>query len=125
MQCECTSTLLPSLRDDDSAAPRFFLHKLQSLITMQSLIALLEDTMASLTIRNLDNNLKAQLRQRAARHGRSMEAEARIILAQSLAMPVNTENLAVTIHRRFEALGMESLPIPTRQPVRNPPEFDE
>lgn len=81
--------------------------------------------MASLTIRNLDNNLKAQLRLRAARHGRSMEAEARIILAQSLSVPIDTENLALTIHRRFEALGMDSLPVPPRQTVRNPPEFDE
>jgi len=81
--------------------------------------------MASLTIRNLDNNLKAQLRQRAARHGRSMEAEARIILAQTLNVPAGAENLAMTIHRRFEALGMDSLPIPPRQAVRNPPEFDE
>ncbi len=92
---------------------------------MQSLIAFREDTMASLTIRNLDNNLKAQLRQRAAKNGRSMEAEARIILAQTLNVPVGTENFATTIHRRFEALGMDSLPIPPRQPVRNPPEFGE
>ena len=78
------------------------------------MIALREDTMASLTIRNLDNNLKAQLRLRAAKHGRSMEAEARIILAQTLNAPVCAENLAITIHRRFEALGMDSLPIPPR-----------
>ncbi len=81
--------------------------------------------MASLTIRNLDNNLKAQLRQQAARHGRSMEAEARIILAQSLNAPLSEQNLAITIHRRFELLDIESLPIPPRQPVRNPPEFGE
>ncbi|HOI16006.1 MAG TPA: hypothetical protein PK036_06660 [Geobacteraceae bacterium] len=81
--------------------------------------------MASLTIRNLDNNLKAQLRLRAAKHGRSMEAEARIILAQTLNVPVGEENLGITIHRRFEALGMDSLQIPPRQPVRNPPEFGE
>lgn len=104
---------------------RFFLRNLQSVITMQSVIAFRENDMASLTIRNLDNNLKAQLRQRAARHGRSMEAEARIILAQTLNAPVGAENLATTIHRRFESLGMDSLPIPPRQSVRNPPEFGE
>lgn len=81
--------------------------------------------MASLTIRNLDNNLKAQLRQRAARHGRSMEAEARTILAQTLNAPLCEQSLAVTIHQRFEAVGIESLPIPPRQQVRNPPEFGE
>jgi len=81
--------------------------------------------MASLTIRNLDNNVKAQLRQRAARHGRSMEAEARTILSQILNAPAGERNLAAAIHRRFGSLDMESLPIPARQAVRNPPEFDE
>ena len=81
--------------------------------------------MASLTIRNLDISLKSQLRQRAALHGRSMEAEARIILAQSLNVPSGEQNLAATIQARFKALEVESLPIPARQPVRNPPEFEE
>lgn len=81
--------------------------------------------MASLTIRNLDNNLKVQLRQRAALHGRSMEAEARIILAKTLNLPAGEQNLAVAIHRRFEPFDIESLPIPPRQSVRTPPEFGE
>ena len=81
--------------------------------------------MSSLTISNLENNLKAQLRLRAGKHGRSMEAEARIFLAQTLNAAAGTENLATAIHRRFEALSIESLPIPPRQPVRNPPEFGE
>ena len=81
--------------------------------------------MASLTIRNLDNNLKAQLRLRAARHGRSMEAEARTILAQTLSTSGSEPNLAAAIHRRFESLDLESLPIPSHQTVRNPPEFGE
>ena len=79
--------------------------------------------MASLTIRNLDNDLKAQLRQQAARHGRSMEAEARVILSQTLNAPVRGQNLAAAIHRRFAALNVESLPIPPRQAVRNPPPY--
>ncbi len=81
--------------------------------------------MASLTIRNLDISLKSQLRQRAALHGRSMEAEARIILAQSLNVPSGEQNLAAAIQARFKALEVEALPIPARQPVRNPPEFGE
>ena len=87
--------------------------------------AALEKNMGSLTIRNLDNNLKSQLRLRAARHGRSMEAEARIILSQTLNTPVGEQNLAAAIHRRFESLDIESLPIPPRQAVRSPPEFGE
>ena len=81
--------------------------------------------MASLTIRNLDTNLKAQLRQRAAQHGRSMEAEVRIILSQTLNVPRSEQNLAVAIHRRFESFGIESLSILPRQAIRNPPEFGE
>jgi plasmid stability protein len=92
---------------------------------MHSMTAPQEENMASLTIRNLDNTLKAQLRLRAARHGRSMEAEARTILSQTLNEPVSGQNLAAAIHRRFESLDCESLPIPPRQAVRNPPEFGE
>jgi plasmid stability protein len=98
---------------------------MQSLITMQSMIATQEKKMASLTIRNIDNSLKAKLRQRAARHGRSMEAEVRTILSQTLNAPVKEQNLAIAIHRRFESLNIESLPIPPRQAVRNPPEFGD
>ena len=39
--------------------------------------------MATLTIRNLDDDLKALLRLRAARHGRSMGEEARRILCSA------------------------------------------
>jgi len=41
----------------------------------------------TLTIRNLDEGVKQRLRLRAASHQRSMEAEAREILAISLAAP--------------------------------------
>ena len=41
--------------------------------------------MSSITIRNLDENLKASLRMRAARHGVSMEQEMRNILQSTLA----------------------------------------
>jgi plasmid stability protein len=40
--------------------------------------------MPTLTIRKLDDELKTKLRIRAARHGRSMEEEARLILRESL-----------------------------------------
>lgn len=80
--------------------------------------------MASLTIRNLDADLKTRLRLRAATHGRSMEAEARIILSETL-KPESEQNLALAIHRRFEEIGVDSLPVPPRQAVRNPPEFSE
>jgi plasmid stability protein len=40
--------------------------------------------MTSLTIRNLDPEVKQRLREQAARHGRSMEAEARHLIAASV-----------------------------------------
>jgi len=80
---------------------------------------------ASLTIRNLEDNLKADLRVRAAQHGRSMEEEARQILRQVLAIPQPSGRLSERIHRRFAALDAESLPIPARRPVRTPPGWDE
>lgn len=68
--------------------------------------------MASLTIKNLDNNLKAQLRLRAARHGRSMAAEAKLILANALGAPACEQNLAVAIHSRFESVRVDRYPTP-------------
>jgi plasmid stability protein len=46
--------------------------------------------MAVLNVRNLPEQVHRGLRQRAARHGRSMEAEARAILAE--ACRADTEN---------------------------------
>jgi plasmid stability protein len=40
--------------------------------------------MAMLTIRNLDDGIKARLRVRAAMHGHSMEEEARLILKRAV-----------------------------------------
>lgn len=40
--------------------------------------------MASITIRELDKDVKERLRRRAAAHGRSMEAEARAILSEAV-----------------------------------------
>lgn len=39
--------------------------------------------MAQLLVRNLDESVKGRLRLRAARHNRSLEAEARIILTEA------------------------------------------
>jgi len=40
--------------------------------------------MAMITVRNLDPVVHAKLRERAARHGRSMEAEARAVLTEAV-----------------------------------------
>ena len=84
------------------------------------------DSMATLTIRQLDEKTKTRLRVRAAHHGRSMEEEAREILRSALtaASPVKG-NLAEAIHRRFAALGGHELELPRRDPMRQAPEFGE
>jgi antitoxin FitA len=80
--------------------------------------------MASITIRNLDDNLKHRLRIRAAEHGRSMEEEAREILRQAIGKPAPPENLGEVIRRRFAALGGVELDLPPREPMPGPPRFD-
>jgi len=79
-------------------------------------------TMPSITIRNLDEQTKERLRVRAARRKRSMEDEARNILrAAVLEGEAPSRNLAEAIRRRFEPLGGVKLPLPRREPVREPP----
>jgi antitoxin FitA len=70
--------------------------------------------MATLTIRGLDDDLKAQLRVRAAHHGRSMEAEARAILRESLGEPAETTHIATRIRQRFAAVGGVDLDLQER-----------
>ena len=77
--------------------------------------------MASLLIRNLDEDLKAALRVRAAQHGRSMEEEARQLLRRSLTDTRPATGLGSRIARRFAAAGGVDLPTPTRSLPRRPP----
>lgn len=79
--------------------------------------------MASMTIRNLDDDIKQRLRVQAAEHGRSMEEEARVILRTALTEPASTTNLAQAIRERFAPLGGVELDIPPREPMRDPPQF--
>jgi plasmid stability protein len=48
--------------------------------------------MADIILRNLDDSLKDRLREAAARHGRSMNAELREIVRQALTGPRRTNN---------------------------------
>ena len=81
--------------------------------------------MASITVRNLDDDVKQRLRVRAAVNGRSMEAEAREILNTALAVEAGpTKNLGTAIHELFAPYGGVELDIPPREPMRDPPTFD-
>jgi len=84
----------------------------------------LEGIMASITIRNLDDDVKRRLRVRAAEHGRSMEEEARDILRQIVGQPSAPRNLGQAIHARFAALGGIDLPPAKRGPMRSTPDFE-
>ena len=82
--------------------------------------------MASITIRNLDDRLKSRLRVQAAVHGRSMEDEARDILRAALSRePAGRGGLAASIRSRFARLGGVELPTVPREPMRDPPSFEE
>ncbi|MDQ3607862.1 MAG: Arc family DNA-binding protein [Actinomycetota bacterium] len=74
---------------------------------------------STLTVRNLDEAVKTQLRIQAAENGRSMEAEARAILRESLLGSAPTERLGTWIHEQFADLGGVELDLPDRdEPAR-------
>ena len=86
--------------------------------------------MATMTIRNLDDELKARLRVRAAQHGKSMEEEARSILRDALkSEPLSGKELVQRIREMVEPYGGIELELPPQEPMREPrdfsgPEFD-
>ena len=80
--------------------------------------------MATLTIRNLDDDLKSSLRVQAARHGQSMEEEVRSILRQALARTTPASGLGQRLSNRFMTVATE-LPIPPRSLPRMPPNWEE
>ena len=68
--------------------------------------------MASLTIRNIGDDVKQRLRIQAAEHGHSMEEEARVILRTALNEHGPPANLSRAIRARFAPLGGVELAIP-------------
>jgi plasmid stability protein len=81
----------------------------------------MESAVASMTIRNIDEKLKARLRVQAARHGRSMEDEARDILRTALASgAARAATLVKSIRGRVQPLGGIELQIAPREPMRDP-----
>ncbi len=81
--------------------------------------------MASITIRNLDDEVKVLLRVRAAGNGHSMEEEVRLILREAVGRgKVPTKGLGTAIHELFKPFGGVELELPRRGPMREPPRFD-
>ena len=70
--------------------------------------------MAAVSVRDLDESVRERLRVRAARHGRSMEAEIRAILTDAVTPPTDSNGLAQTLLARFGDLGGVELELPPR-----------
>ena len=84
--------------------------------------------MASLTIRNLEEDIKHRLRVRAAERGRSMEEEARTILRTAIETnltEVQVERLGNHIHAHFAELGGVELDLPERSSAPAPADFEQ
>ncbi len=79
--------------------------------------------MASITIRNLNDDIKQRLRVRAAEHGRSMEEEVRDILRRVMGDGAPPRNLAAAIRARIAPFGGVEIDLPDREPMREPPSF--
>ena len=79
--------------------------------------------MSTLTIRNVDEALKASLRVRAAMHGRSMEEELCTILRQALQHPVEGKGLGQRLAKRFAAVATE-IELPPRSQPRDASDWE-
>jgi phosphopantothenoylcysteine decarboxylase/phosphopantothenate--cysteine ligase len=73
--------------------------------------------MASITIRQLDESLKQQLRLRAAAHGRSMEDEVRTILRAAATGPAEAAPVRPPPRRSEPAAPVSGVPLPVPSPA--------
>ena len=80
--------------------------------------------MANITIGRLDDDVKTQLRARAAGNGRSLEEEARLILREMVGREAAPKNLAAFIHECFAPYRGVELELPLRAAMREPPRLD-
>jgi plasmid stability protein len=64
--------------------------------------------MATITVRGLDDQVKASIEERARRNGRSMEAEVRTVLEEAVERPPHSVGLGSRIRELFaDAGGLE------------------
>lgn len=89
--------------------------------------------MASITIRNLKDDVKKRLRLRAAENGRSMEEEAREMLERAVDTPAGVAeegrpyrtggDMYRAIRALVDPIGGIDIELPPRHPMRDPPDF--
>ena len=81
--------------------------------------------MASITIHDLDDDVKTRLCRRAAGRGHSIEEEARIILTEGVEREAAPEwGLGTAIHDLFRPFGGVDLELPLRKESRELLRFD-
>ena len=81
--------------------------------------------MSSITIRDIDDRLKARLRLQAAQHGHSMEQEAHEILRTALSTGRSRHgSLVDSMRARIEPLGGIEWEIAPRESIREPMNLD-
>jgi plasmid stability protein len=82
--------------------------------------------MAQLVVRNLEDNVKALLQRRAARHGHSMEEEVRDILRDAVkASHESPAPLGTRIRARIAAIGLDRDIEPLRGQPARPATFEK
>ena len=81
--------------------------------------------MSTLTIRNIESEIKDKLRLATAAHGRSMEEEVRCILRSVLSQPVAATGLGSRLNARFAAIGGVNLPLPERTEMARAADFGD
>jgi antitoxin FitA len=80
--------------------------------------------MSNITIEQLEPDLSHRLEQRAAQHGRTIEAEIKSILSSVLIPELLPQlDLATAIDRRFADLGEFEIPETPRDAMRAAPNF--
>lgn len=77
--------------------------------------------MANLSVRKLDDNVYKQLRVRAAKHGVSLEEEARQIISQAVAAP---ERISTVFRKHFGYENGIDLEIEKHRKPHDPMEFN-
>jgi antitoxin FitA len=79
---------------------------------------------AAISVRDLDEDVAGRLKVRAARHGRSMEAEVRAILTNAVTADDDERlNLAQAVRVRLGSVGDAELDIPPRRDLPRAADF--
>lgn len=82
--------------------------------------------MAQLVVRGVEEDVKARLRRRAKRNGRSMEDEVRHILRNAVKEEVrDRRGLGTRIAARFQKIGLTAALPEVRGGLPRPADFDE